>query len=130
VADIHIETKELTELALSIARIDPEISKQLGDVVQAAGIRLRNEARELAPSGGHAKGYRGKITTKFKPSVRTPSVEVGPILGGIGSLGGILEFGSPTSGPHPHLHPAFDHEVPRFDKAVTDLSDSVADQFL
>lgn len=129
--DIKIDASELTALAVSIQRIDPEIVAKLNDVVQESGKRLQQDARSRARAiGGHARGYSNKITTTFKPAARKPSVEVGPILGGMGSLGGILEFGSPTSAPHPHLHPAFDEEVPRFDRAIADLADGVVDGLL
>ncbi|WP_432051128.1 HK97 gp10 family phage protein [Verrucosispora sp. NA02020] len=39
-----------------------------------------------------------------------------------GSLGHLVELGSPTSAPHPHMGPAGDAEEPKFTKAMEDLA--------
>ena len=40
-----------------------------------------------------------------------------------GALGGIAEFGSPTSAPHPGGAPALDAEAPRFEAAMLALTE-------
>ena len=52
------------------------------------------------------------------------SGEVGPDLNKKqGPLGGIAEFGSPTSAPHPGGAPALDAEAPRFEAAMLALTE-------
>ncbi len=129
-AEIEIDTTDVKLLGAHLEKVYDTLTVPLGKAVQESGKRLQTDARTRARAiGGHAKGYPSKITTEFKPG-RSPSVEVGPILGGMGSLGGILEFGSPTSGPHPHLHPAFDEEVPKFDEAVIKVAGEALDKTL
>ncbi len=129
-AEIEIDTTDIKLLASNLGDVYDSLTAPLGKAVQESGKRLQQDARTRARAiGGHAKGYPNKITTDFTGG-RSPSVEVGPILGGMGSLGGILEFGSPTSGPHPHLHPAFDEEIPRFDEAVIQVAGEALDKTL
>jgi len=48
---------------------------------------------------------------------------VGPALNRKqGPLGGVAEFGSPTSAPHPGGAPALDAEAPRFEAAMVALT--------
>jgi hypothetical protein len=130
VAEIEIDSTDVKLLGVHLSKVFDTLTVPLGKAVQESGKRLQQDARTRARAiGGHAKGYPNKITTTFTPG-RSPSVEVGPILGGQGSLGGILEFGSPTSGPHPHLHPAFDEEIPRFDEAVILVAGEALDKNL
>jgi hypothetical protein len=49
--------------------------------------------------------------------------EVGPDLNKKqGPLGGVAEFGTPTSAPHPGGAPALDREAPRFEAAMVALT--------
>jgi hypothetical protein len=50
--------------------------------------------------------------------------EVGPDLNKKqGPLGGVAEFGTPTSAPHPGGAPALDAEAPRFEAAMLALTE-------
>lgn len=50
--------------------------------------------------------------------------EIGPDLNrNQGPLGGVAEFGTPTSAPHPGGAPALDAEAPRFEAAMALLVD-------
>jgi hypothetical protein len=130
VADFKVDATEVKLLGNNLLSVYELLTAPLGKAVQDSGKRLQADARSRARAiGGHSRGYPNKITSTFTPG-RSPSVEVGPILGGMGSLGGILEFGSPTSGPHPHLHPAFDEEVPKFDEAVVQVAGETLDKKL
>lgn len=93
-------------------------------VVTEAGVRVRDDARLLAPKRG-LPHYAKSITTDTTVDRATGSVvaEIGPERGGQGSLGGILEYGTSRTPPHAHLGPALDREGPRFTEALADLLD-------
>lgn len=95
---------------------------QSAKVVGKGALNIKNEARELAPKGPHVPGYASSIRYDIKVEADAVEAEIGPTGGGQARLGAVLEYGSPTSPPHPHHETAGDHEEPRFWAAAEDLA--------
>lgn len=94
-------------------------------VVAKGSLNIKNEARELAPKGPHTPGYASSIRYDIRTGADWVEAETGPTGGGQARLGAVLEYGSPTSPPHPHHEPAADHEEPRFFAACEDLAEKL-----
>lgn len=121
------------------ARVDSSgiraFSQELGGVVQAApdevmkvvargAFQVQKDARERAKRiGRHVRRYPYTITVDLARHGAEAAAEIGPeTQRGQGALGDILENGSPTSAPHPHMLPAGEAEAPRFARALEDLA--------
>ena len=100
-------------------------------VVAKGSLNIKNDARDHAPSGGHAKYYPASISYDFTTDgPDTFETETGPVEGRKQrGLGNLLEYGGPHNQPHPHLEPALDHEEPRFYAAAEDLAADLVERF-
>lgn len=98
-------------------------------IIGKGALNVKNEARELAPKGPHVPGYAGSIRYDIKVEADAVEAEIGPTGGGQARLGAVLEYGSPTSPPHPHHETAGDHEEPRFWAAAEDLAAKLVERY-
>lgn len=118
------DVSDLEQLAADLRSAGQWAQLQARDLVDEAGVRVRDDARRLAPKRG-LPHYAKKITSETGINRVTGEVyaEVGPEKGGQGSLGHILEFGTSRTPPHAHLGPALDREEPSFAGALLDIID-------
>lgn len=97
---------EMDELRQSLlgapGRMEPEVQSAL----RLSGRRVQRRSRQLLTTRGrYTRHYRRSITSTHLPHER--AVEIGPEVGRKqGALGSVLEHGSATSPPYPHLIPA------------------------
>lgn len=91
-------------------------------IVAKGSLNIKKDAQERAPKGPHTPGYAASIRYDVTTGADWIEGEIGPTGGGQARLGVILEYGSPTSPPHPHHEPALDAEEPRFYQACEDLA--------
>lgn len=105
-------------------RVLSEAPKEVTQVVARGALNIKKDAQARARRiGRHARRYPYSIGYDLRQGLRGPVAEIGPEVGrGQGSLGSILENGSPTSPPHPHMLPAGQAEAPRFERALEDLA--------
>lgn len=73
--------------------------------------RAEAQARQNASGRRHLKRYPKTITADVEVGVTEIRASVGPEKGGQGSLGHLIEYGSPTSAPHLDVHQAVDGEL-------------------
>lgn len=120
---LGIDNSEIDKLAVDIAGAGVRATVRMVPVVTKGALNIKTEARELAPHGPRTRAYPHSIT--YDVNIRGASIEaeIGPDKGlPQGPLGNILEYGTATTAPQPHLQPAFDHEVPRFEEAAADVA--------
>ena len=99
-------------------------------VVGRGALNVKKDAQRTVRgklSGGrsHLRRYPYSISYDVFQGVRGPSAEIGPDSSKKrlqGTLGGVVEYGSPTSAPMPHMRPAGEREVPKFAQALEDLA--------
>lgn len=99
--------QRLTADLLGSARVAVEAV----EITEHAAQHVEDRARSLAPKGPSLPYYAETITHEVHVNGATIVGEIGPESGGQGSLGHILEDGTATSPPHPHLGPAIDEEM-------------------
>jgi hypothetical protein len=110
--DVSVDTAQLDALADRFARHGLSVGPKVAAVTAVAGRNTRDDARRFVQGMSHLPGYPRTITYELQVRGTQVVAEVGPEVGGQGSLGHIIEFGTATSPPHAHLGPAFDREVP------------------
>lgn len=96
-------------------------------VVAKGALNIKTDARRRVSGIAHAPMYPYTITYDSHETPTGAWAEIGPdkekhVGGGPhhtpGNLGGFFEFGSPRSAPIPHMRPAAEAELPRFQKAM------------
>ena len=116
--------KVIVEFELASIKVIPEAEKVVG--FGCNSIKKDWQATWKAAFG--KKSHLGALPYSISYDVTTTpghiTGETGPDLNKKqGPLGGIAEFGSPTSAPHPGGAPALDAEAPRFEAAMLALTE-------
>ncbi|GAB2951920.1 hypothetical protein GCM10027280_45380 [Micromonospora polyrhachis] len=97
----------------------PEVRK----VVQKGALNIKTDARQRISGHPHAPAYPYSITYDTQVTGNSAVAEIGPDKGKRqGALGNILEYGTLKNAPLPHIKPAADEELPRFERALEDLA--------
>jgi hypothetical protein len=121
---------DLADLATTFRHTVEVFRAEARKVVAKGSLNIKTEARQIISD------LRHHHPTYLPHYPRSISYDVddtagGGIQGSIGPdahlpqgpLGNILEYGSANSVPYPHLNPALDHEVPRFEQNLADLAE-------
>lgn len=122
--DARTDVGEVKAFAIELNAALSAAPDEVAKVVARGAFNVQKDARERAKRiGRHVRRYPGTITFDMARHGAETAAEIGPDTDrGQGALGGILENGSPTSPPHPHMLPAGEAEAPRFEKALEDLA--------
>lgn len=121
---VDIDSSEVRQWVQQLDQAVMDHPDEVAKVVARGAFNIKRDARARAAQiGEHVRRYPYAITYETRRHVNDITAEIGPEVGkGQGSLGGILENGSPTSAPHPHMLPAGEAEAPRFEQAMQDLA--------
>lgn len=106
-------------LIADLSRAPFRIKPYVRVAVEVGAFNVKRDAVQFASGIGHAPNYPRSISYEVDATATGVGADIGPENDGPqGGLGAILEYGSPTSAPHPHLGPALDREGPKFAEAV------------
>lgn len=120
---IRIEHGDLDRLVTDLDKAVSRVPDEAEKVVARGALQIKNGARQRVGSPAHAPAYPASITYDMTTDRSGPSAEIGPDKGRRqGALGNLLEYGSINNAPQPHIRPAADEELPRFEKAMEDLA--------
>lgn len=112
---IRLDAHELDPFGSVLEQAGADAHREGEAIVAKGSLKIKNDARRLAPGTGHAKLYPASITYDITTGPDWIEGEIGPIEGRKQrGLGNLLEYGGPRNAPHPHLEPALDAEEPRF----------------
>lgn len=122
--DAKADVSQVREFAAQLNEALAAAPDEVARVVYRGAFNIQKDARDRAKLiGPHVRRYPSAITFETARHGAETAAEIGPETDrGQGALGGILENGSPTSPPHPHMLPAGQAEAPRFEKALEDLA--------
>lgn len=110
-------------LAADFDRASRVVPVEVRKVVQKGALNIKTDARRRASGLAHAPAYPFSITYDTEIKSSRVEAEIGPDKERRqGALGNILEFGSVHNPPIPHMAPAAQAELPRFEKACQDLA--------
>jgi hypothetical protein len=118
---------KVTGLNEFVLELDKATSQMLPEVAKVVGYGCNSIKKDWA-------GRWGSLGKHLPSLARSISYDVfywpGRIIGQVGPdinrrqgpLGGVAEFGTPTSAPHPGGAPALDAEAPKFEAAMLMLT--------
>jgi hypothetical protein len=123
---ISIEHGDLDRWALKLGETLSKAPREAAKVVERGALQIKNGARRRAGGLAHAPAYPASISYDSWMGLSGPAAEIGPDKGRRqGSLGNLIEYGSVNNAPIPHIAPAADEELPRFEKAMEDLAEKL-----
>lgn len=118
---VRVDASELDQLAAELVALGPEVQQKIKAVVVRGALNIQRDARDLAPQSDRLRGYPHSIT--FDLDDDGLAADIGPDKDRAqGPLGNILEYGTSTVAPKPHLGPALDNEVPQFEEWVAKVA--------
>lgn len=117
---------DATQVTHLVDAINKASGPAMGDVAAVVAKGANNIKKDAARRiSGHPRfrALPSAINYDLYSSLKGPSAEIGPDHARRqGQLGGIAEYGSPTSPPMPYMAPAAEAEEPKFARALEDLS--------
>ena len=118
--NVEIDTHEVKEFASELGRVPAKVVTGVRPAVRKAGVNMKNQLREEMAASKH---FKAANSISFDEGDGGMAVEVGPTKSGAGNLANIAYFGGAHGGGGtvPDPRGALDAEVPRFEKALTDL---------
>lgn len=120
---IDVDTSELQDLAAEYDATPERVFAELEPIVDKGALNIKTRARELvsgAIRGLYLPHYARSIDYDLESRPGEIEAEIGPNPGmAQGGMGPGVEYGSSNTGPTPHLIPAYEEEIPRFEQ-VTD----------
>lgn len=118
--NVEVDTSELRAFSSELGRVPAKVVTGVRPAVRKAGVNMKNQLREEMAASRH---FRAAESISFDESDGGMAVEVGPEKSGAGNLANIAYFGGAHGGGGtvPDPRGALDAEVPRFEKALTDL---------
>lgn len=119
---MRAETGDLSAWADQLGDAADQALPESRKVVVKGAINIKRTAKRRVSGLGHAPYYPAAITDDIEQSGTSVTAEIGPDKNRRqGALGNLLEFGSVNNPPIPHMAPATDAELPRFDRALDEL---------
>ena len=120
---MDIDTRDLKKLEYDFAEAVQLAPKESRQVVQKAAQQIKTDAQRRVGGLRHAPAYPRAISYDTRETSNGPEAEIGPDKNRRqGALGNLLEYGSVKNAPRPHMIPAAEAELPRFERAMEDLS--------
>ena len=115
----RIESGDVTDLIQVLGKASAVVVPEARAIVKRGANNIKRDAQRRVTGLAHAPAYPRSITYDSVELGKSAYAEIGPDKEKRqGALGNILEFGSPHSPPHPHMAPAAEAELPKFEKAL------------
>jgi hypothetical protein len=115
VSSMKFDATEVIELAEFLARAPGVAAAAVKPTVARGAYQIKKDAKSRVAGLRHLPAYPSSITYDTHASSSAVWADIGPEKGRRqGPLGNIVEYGSPTSAPHPHMAPAAEAELPKF----------------
>ncbi|MEU8371447.1 hypothetical protein [Micromonospora tulbaghiae] len=120
---MSVEHYGFRELAADLHSAAANAADEAEKVVKKGALNVKRDAAKRVTGLSHLPHYPRAIGYDVTRKGPVTEALVGPDTNKRqGSLGHLIELGSPTSAPRPHMLPAGDAEEPRFAKAMEDLA--------
>lgn len=120
---MDIDTRELKRLEVDFAEAAQLAPKESRQAVEVSAFNIKTSAARRVGGLRHAPAYPRAISYDMRTTTGGTEAEIGPDKNRRqGALGNLIEYGSVNNSPHPHMAPAAEHELPRFERAMEDLS--------
>lgn len=119
----------LKEFAADLQKAADTVEERGKRIVGQGCNNIKKDAQRIIRGASH-RGYLPHYPRSISYDVRSGGGgivgEVGPDRAKLqGGLGRLIEYGSRNSAPIPHLSPALDAELPRFERYAAELAESL-----
>lgn len=118
--EIVVDASDLRVLADAYSSTPEQAFDELEPIVERGALNIKNRARDLvsaAITGTYLPHYPRAIDYEVDSGGGWMEAEIGPNPDmPQGGMGRGVEYGSSHTGPTPHLDPAYEEEVPRFEE--------------
>jgi hypothetical protein len=122
---------ELRQLIARLDTLDERLIDKGERIVGQGALNIKRSAQRRVDGLGTHLPHLARSFTYDRVTTRgtTISTEIGSESERLqGKLDVFIEYGTPTSAPHPHWGPAADEEEPKFARYVEDLGVEVLDE--
>lgn len=123
------KSEGLKELAADLQKAADTVEDRGKRIVGQGCLHIKRDAQRIiraASTKGYLPHYPRSISYTVTSGGGSIIGEIGPDRAKLqGGLGRIIEYGTVNSAPIPHLSPALDAEVPRFERFVAELGESL-----
>lgn len=127
---IRVETFGITEFIHDLDRAHDEIEDRAARITKDALRRIKEDAKAQLIAAHYrtlphlARSFTSELTSKSERRVEGEAGASWELPQG--RLDVFIEFGTPTSNPHPHWRPAADREIPHW---IEELENACAEDF-
>jgi hypothetical protein len=120
---LKFTTDEVAAYADLLAKAPGVAAADARAVVAKGALNIKQDAARRASGLRHAPAYPRSISYDTHVTAASAWAEIGPDkTRRQGALGNLLEYGSVKNAPIPHMRPAAEAELPRFEKAMEALA--------
>ena len=121
---LNVDHKDMDRWALKLDEAVSKVPDEAAKVVNRGALQIKKGAQKRVRGHPHLRRYPYTINYDTYKGLRGPTAEIGPDRGkrGQAPLGAIIEYGSVNSPPIPHIRPATEDELPRFERAMEALA--------
>lgn len=120
---LTFDTAEVAAVADILVHAADVATTEARKVVAKGALNIKTDARRRVSGLAHIPSYPNSITYDTVELASSATAEIGPDKSKRqGSLGNILEYGSPKRAPIPHMLPAAETELPKFEAAMNALA--------
>ena len=117
------DDREVRGLEQVLAKVPGAVGKEAEKIVARGAFNIKRDAAKRISGLAHARAYPLSITYDTYAGLHGPAAEIGPDkTRRQGALGNLLEYGSVNNPPHPHMRPAAEAELPKFERALQDAA--------
>lgn len=128
-ARVTVDSSDVKRLAATFDEAVRELPAETRKVVARGAYNIKRDAQRAVTGHPHLPHYPQAITYGTEQAGDTVTAEIGPDkTKRQGPLGNVLEYGSPSRAPIPHLGPALQAEQPRFEKALEEAAGKTLDR--
>lgn len=120
---IGFDGSELAYIATALDKASAVAAAETAKVVAKGALNIKTDAARRITGLKHARRYPASIDYDLYVTGRGAAADVGANKSKPqGALGNLLEYGSVKNPPHPHIRPAADAEMPKFEAAMDALA--------
>lgn len=115
---IKFDTSELSALAADLGDVPAKVRTNVRKAVEVTARNVKDSWKEPLSGSQSVPGGARSISYDITSGVEGVTAEIGPEIGGPGALVGMLEYGTPTSGPTGYGHAALQQNEDDFQKGL------------
>lgn len=109
---------DISKLAADLGEVPEKLHRNVLSAVKVTALKTKRDWQEPLKGSASIPGGARSISYDIKTSRDGVSAEIGPEIGGPGALVGMLEYGTPSTGPTGYGHAALQKNEADFVKGI------------